>query len=170
MRSSLEKALSNCFVPISIADIPFTPGAIDPYWGMKQETDMYAKQEISTERDESLEYIRSRVRDIYYEKCRDIEKHFSDPDPKSFKEAQEWLKTGNFRVQKPSWLEDCDDDTETYANFFHWGKTPIDQKKKTAAQEALETAKTLVKDTCSIVTDEQTRLKALQDFESSTFY
>jgi hypothetical protein len=133
-----------------------------------EEKPMYAKQEISTERDESLEYIRSRVRDIYYEKCRDIEKHFSDPEPKSFKEAQEWLKEGNFRVQKPSWVDD--DESECYANFFCWGKTPIDYKKKKEAQEALEKAKTSIKDTCSIITDEQTRLKALQDFESATFY
>jgi hypothetical protein len=119
---------------------------------------------------DSLNYIRDRAHTIFWTKNLEISNAFADPSPKNFKEAQLWVKEGNFRMEKPDWMDHVDDD-EDYGDpgYFRWGKTAPDMKKKEELLKALSDDVQDLRDKVTIVTDEQARLAALKEFEAKTY-
>ena len=114
-------------------------------------------------KDNSLQYIKDRAREIYYNKEHEIENAFEDPRPASKTEAEKWLKDGNFRVDIHS-----QNDAYHYCHFS-WGKDKPDFAKMHSLMGDLSTDFTALKDTVSIISDEATRLQALKDFEAKTY-
>lgn len=114
-------------------------------------------------KDTSLQYIKDRSRDIFYTKKIEIDKKFEDPCPKTKKEAEKWLKDGNFRVDIHSSDEDF-----AYVHFA-WGKDAPDYEKRDEIQNELSKDLTELRDTVSIITDENTRLEALKAFEAKVY-
>lgn len=117
--------------------------------------------------DASLSYIKDRARSHYYSSEHDIENKFSYPHPKSMKEARSWLKDGNWHVEEPT--DNDEDRFFSVWDIFHWGKDPLDLKARDKAFKDLNSDFETVKDVVSIITDEDRRLKALQDFLSKSY-
>lgn len=139
----------------------------------QKENNMYAKTEISTEKS-SLNYITSRLTDIFYAKRADVATFYKVEGihPSTPAQAKEWLKTGNYRIETPYKDEVYESGNKNFyfPGSFQWGKEGYDQKAYGKALTVLETAYQTAKDIVNIKTDEHERLKALQDFESYTIH
>lgn len=124
--------------------------------------------ETPTPVDTSLSYIKDRARSHYYESESAIDKKFSYPYPKTLKEAKVWLKDGNWHLEE---IKDEDGETCFYSiwDVFHWGKDPLDLKARDKAFKDLRSDLETLKDVVNIITDEDRRLKALQDFTSKVY-
>lgn len=167
--STWEKQ-SNCLV--NILD---TPQQVFP-WGNKkektgckdnqQEKECAMRATIDTTTDSSLDYINNRLSSILWDKSSDIEKKFETVKPKNAKQAKEWLKEGNYRIELPDYYNEDTAGAYLAMEFLAWGKTGPDLKAKAAADESLYKEFQAAKDTVAILSDEQARLKALKDFEA----
>lgn len=116
-----------------------------------------------------LEYITGRIREEYSAKERElrIKYHMRDADPQTIKELKELLKEGKYYFDIP---KSYDEEEKCYAlGYFHLGERP-DKKGFKEAMVKLEAAYEAVNDLVKIKTDEDTRLKALQDFQAATFH
>lgn len=121
---------------------------------------------VSAVKDTALDYIQNRLKSISWDKVEDLNNAFAPPYPKNRKQATEWIKEGNFRIDETPDEDDCWDYTEP----FNWGKVAPDMKAKRVALEAIAKALQDAFDVVSVKTDEDVRLKVLQDFESATFH
>lgn len=166
--STWEKQ-SNCLVNILDA-----PKASTGYWGevRKQEQKQVQEKEcamratIDTTTDSSLDYINNRLSSILWDKSSEIEKKFETVKPKNAKQAKEWLKEGNYRIELPDYYNEDTSGAHMAVEYLAWGKTGPDLKARAAADESLYKEFQAAKDTVAILSDEQARLKALKDFEA----
>lgn len=143
---------------------PFVVGPIN-----KQETTMYDEKKT----DETLRYVTRRLQDISWAKQQDLITHFkvNGIKPKSVKETKEWLKSGNYRIEVPKGFDEDEEGHFFYwRDFFSWGKEEPNLDAYAEACAKLEKAHQAAKDTVSIVTDEQTRLKTVKDFQDAKFH
>jgi hypothetical protein len=131
--------------------------------------------------DTAKDYIVRRLYDAKYEHSRAIEKHFQPYGkfPKTLKELKVMLKAGDYRLiehYRSSSESDEDFDYDEDEDCFHWtealkwGKEKPDNKAYQAACKALSDKYDEVLDIVSIITDEDKRLEALQNFRSATFH
>jgi hypothetical protein len=107
--------------------------------------------------DASKDYVLQRLDRLKWTKECEISKKFSAPYPKTLKEAKKWLTEGFLHFEQ-------DDEETDYYGGWEWGKD--NTKERNLAYEALNKAYQDAKDTVSVLSDEQARLKALKDFES----
>ena len=119
---------------------------------------------VTAVKDDALDYILRRLKDIRFTLYQNLEAAYAEAWPKNKKQAIEWIKEGNFRVTQP--VADAEDYEWDYVDPFKWGKTDPDLKAKGKAVEALEKAYQVARDVVQVKTDEDVRLKALQDFEA----
>lgn len=150
---------------------------LDPYpHGMKQqkESAMYGAQAVtlnipSQETYDPLKYILYRLESIRDIKIDELREEFGmdGMNPKTIKELKQWLKDGYYYIDDARGYKE---DEECWAlGFFHWGEKPDTDGFKDAREKLNEAYYSTV-DLVKIKTDEDTRLKALQDFQSSTFH
>lgn len=132
----------------------------------EKECAMRACIDTQETRDSSLEYINRRLREIQFEKSQHIGDQFQEVQPKTCKQAKEWLKEGNYHISLPAWYAEDMASGYMALEYFAWGKEAPDTKKRDALMEGLNKAYQEAKDTVAVLTDEQARLKALKDFES----
>ena len=134
----------------------------------EKRNDMYnnasATIAVTAVKDDALDYILRRLKDIRYTLYQNLEAAYAEAWPKNKKQAIEWIKEGNFRITQP--VADAEEYEWDYSDPFKWGKTDPDLKAKGKAVEALEKAFQFARDVVQVKTDEDVRLKALQDFEA----
>jgi hypothetical protein len=119
-------------------------------------------------KDAGLTYIKQRIRDLYFQKHQDLRYDFEldGVRPKSFKEARDWLKKGNFRFEYPDYVkEDTEFPYYGIMEAFQWGEKGPDREGFEAAVKELDRAKQRCTDIVFVVTDEERRLAALKEFE-----
>lgn len=134
----------------------------------KQEKERTMRATIDTTVDSSLNYIKNRLSQIYYARSDEIDGMFREERPKSIKEGQEWLKSGNYRIEVPDHInvEAMPPYCCSILDFFLWGKTAPDYKKQEAMKAELRKAYQTAIDEATIITDEKARLKVLKEFEA----
>lgn len=135
-------------------------------------------------KDNSLEFLRTRLRTIYYEKQSEIQEHFNKMErPSTLKELQEWLSKGNFHFNIPKRVDQDDpffaepqyDEYDEERNvstpwrYFGWGKKAPDQKASEAANALLTTTWQTAVDTVSVHPDAEIRLNVLNEFKATKF-
>jgi hypothetical protein len=108
--------------------------------------------------DASKDYVLDRLGRLQWQKELTIDDKFRTPYPKNKGEAKKWLKEGFLH------FTDLGGDDENEYCGWEWG--PDNTKPRNEARTALHTAFQDAKDTVSVLSDEQARLKALKDFES----
>lgn len=149
---------------------PWYPIYDDVVKEQQKETDMYAKQVVSTEEDHGREYLDHRINKVYNEKYEELENKFEldGKSPKTVKEAKEWLKSGEYRYELPEFFKE---DVELYglSSYFRWGKKPVDRTGFEKAVETLCAAKQKAKDTIHVIEYDADRLKALEEFQAWTW-
>lgn len=138
----------------------------------KKEEVMYTTLNITSvpieQKYDALGYIENRLYDIFYEHVGELQKkyHMTDLKPRTIKELKEALAGGKYYFTNSKHF---DDDEDCYAwGFFHLGQEPDKDGYKTA-KDKLDKAYNAVKDQVKIKTDEDYRLKVLQEFEAATF-
>src|SRR5581483_5221088 len=111
----------------------------DMYTQKVNSTGAVAAISVEAPKDEAKKYLLDRVSDIFWEKSTEINNRFSDPHPKTFKDAMKWLEVGSWRFDKYGEDdEDCDFDEWSFRHHFHWGKVAPDRKAQQAALNALD--------------------------------
>lgn len=138
----------------------------DKYRKEQKEKECAMRATIDTTTDSSLDYINNRLSSILWDKSSDIEKKFEPVKPKNAKQAKEWLKEGNYRIEIPDYYNEDTSSAYVAVEYLAWGKTGPDLKAKAAADESLYKEFQAAKDTVAILSNEQARLKALKDFEA----
>lgn len=119
---------------------------------------------LDTNYDNSKDYVLRRLENLLWTKRNEIYSEYEEVSPKTLKEAREWLKSGNVRLSS---VDDMSDDC-FYVGDLMWGKTAPDYKKRDERVRRLEAAHVAAKDVVCVLSDEATRLKTLQEFESLT--
>jgi hypothetical protein len=150
------------------------PHSLYPIPVVKEETrtDMYNKASatiaVTAVKDDSLDYILRRLKEIYADKQEAIRATFNyyGFKPESIKQAKQWLKDGFYRIDAPEYIDEESLDYCSWKEFFEWGDKPVDLKAYETAESKLKAAIQVARDVVQVKTDEDVRLKALQDFEA----
>lgn len=151
---------------------------VAPCWNVpcvqeEKRNDMYnnasATIAVSAVKDDALDYILRRMKEIYSEKLEAARKAFDfyGFKPESIKQAKQWLKDGFYRIDQPKYIdEELEDSAYCWREFFSWGDKPVDMKAYEAAEGKLKAAYQSARDVVQVLSDETIRLQNLKDFEA----
>lgn len=141
----------------------------------EKETNMYAQATVQM--DNSLDYINRRLKEIRDAKANEAYKTFrmNDDGPRTIKELKAALKAGDYKIQLYRYAKHNDDEDEETLDFtdrgYNWTsmflfKSNKDEKGYHAYRDELNAAYQKTRDHVTIVTDEKSRLKALEEFQA----
>ena len=150
------------------------PNSVYPIPVVKEETrtDMYnnasATIAVTAVKDDALDYILRRLKEIYVDKQEAIRKTFNyyGFKPESIKQAKQWLRDGFYRIDAPKYIDDEAIDCYSWKEFFSWGDKPVDLKAYETAESKLKAAFQAARDVVQVLSDESIRLQNLKDFEA----
>lgn len=144
----------------------------------KKEETMYANMNatVGDEHAQKRDYLRRRLSDSFDTKRVEARVHFKldVEEPKSPKEAVERIKAGLFSfnddyVKDNGEWKNKGETWRTAVDYISWRTTEADREGYDAFLETLEPAKTKAEDVIRVL-DPADGLKALQEFESTTFH
>lgn len=143
----------------------YVQGCIDED-NQKQKKECTMRATIDTTRDSSLDYLRDRIQVIYWMKHEEIQEQFRDAKPKTFKEAREWIKNGEYRFDLPEGIDEAKYPVSYFHSYFKWGKKAPDYAKRDQLVTKLSDVRDDAIDTVTVVSDEKIRLETLKKFEA----
>lgn len=134
----------------------------------RKEQTMY-NEDFDCDTDNSLRYLNSRLYVEKSEKTQNLRKKYALDPMDSPTTAEEFIKritSGKYTVASDNLKKETYDPTR-YITWYD-PANPKDEEGFSKAYDALQKAYVSAVDTVTVITDEATRLKTLQDFESTT--